>query len=321
MMAIGGYFELADRESEHPLPIEGGVWLNTGRNSLEYILKSIQKINCLYIPYYTCEVVLEPLNRNHIDYCFYHINNKFEIADEIRLDDRDYIIYNNYFGLKDAYVADLIKQYKDRLIIDNAQALFAPQNPGIKAFYSIRKFVGVSDGGVALGVDDKYSLLYAEDDSSLHNSHLIIRKLQGAEAGFKNFQQNELTLDNQPILRMCNKTRDILQHIDYQRIISCRRANFNFFEKKLVATNNLQLPSLNSFACPMVYPYWCENSQELRKILINNKIYVACYWPNVLKWSLSNSLEYAFAQNIIPLPIDQRYNEETLSRILKYLPT
>lgn len=318
---IGGYFELADYEGEHALPIEGGVLLNTGRNALEYILKSIPDIKKVYIPYYTCEVVLEPLNRNNIIFNFYCINNKFEIADDIRLEEGEYLVVNNYFGLKDAYISELAKLYGERLIVDNAQALFAPVLPGIKAFYSTRKFVGVADGGVAVGVDGKYSLLYGEDDSSLHNSHLLIRKLHGAEAGFKKFQQNELKLENQPILRMCNKTRDILHHIDYHRIISCRRANFNFFEKKLGANNILQIPSLNTFTCPMVYPYWSANGQKLRKTFINNNIYVACYWPNVLKWTLSNSLENAFAQNIIPLPIDQRYNEDHLSRILKYLPT
>jgi len=81
MKEIGGYFELADYEQADNFPHKKGILLNTGRNALEYILRSIKKIKCLYLPYYTCEVVLEPINRLGIPYRCYHINSQFEIAD------------------------------------------------------------------------------------------------------------------------------------------------------------------------------------------------------------------------------------------------
>ena len=51
-------------------------------------------------------------------------------------------------------------------------------------------------------------------------------------------------------------------------------------------------------------------------ILIDNKIYVAKYWPNVLQWSQKDSLEYELTENIIPIPIDQRYNSNDMNRIV-----
>ena len=71
MEAIGGYFELPDYE-EGVFPHQDGILLNTGRNALEYILRSIGDAKRVYLPYYTCEVVLEPLKKLHIPWTFYH---------------------------------------------------------------------------------------------------------------------------------------------------------------------------------------------------------------------------------------------------------
>lgn len=318
--AIGGYFELADRESKHDFPIKEGVMLNTGRNALEYILLHLPDIRFVYLPFYTCEAVLEPLKRlQHIEYCFYHINEKLEINDEINLQDGEYLIANNYFGIKDDYICKLYQKYGNRLIVDNAQALFASALPDMKAYYSTRKFVGVADGGIAVGVDGKESLVYEEDNSSLHNAHLLIRKEKGAEAGFSKYQEDEHLLDNQPIKQMCRNTRDILCHIDYERVKARRKHNFLYLHQELGTSNHLQIPPIDSFACAMIYPYLISDGARLRKKLIENKIFVAKYWPNILIWSESNKLEYQLANRIIPLPIDQRYDDKDMQRILKII--
>lgn len=314
--AIGGYFELADREAEGNYPVDG-VRLNTSRNALEYIIRCLPDCKHVYLPLYTCEAVVEPFKRlPDVGFSFYHINNKFEMADEITLHDGEYLIANNYFGLKDTYIAELAKQYSDRLIVDNAQALFAPVLPGIKAAYSARKYVGVADGGFAVGVSDLHALNYELDNASEHDSHLLIRKNQGAEAGFKDYQQNECKLDNQPIRRMAYQTQDLLTHIDYEKVIATRRANFEYLHQALGAHNQLVLPELNTFACPMVYPFIGPASVELRSKLIAHKIFVARYWPNVLEWAKPDDLEYTLTTRLIPLPIDQRYSKEDMDRIL-----
>ncbi|MBQ7553938.1 MAG: hypothetical protein IJT46_06245 [Bacteroidaceae bacterium] len=304
MDAIGGYFELADYEEGKGFLHEYGILLNTGRNALEYILRCIGEVKGIYLPYYTCEVVLEPLKKLHIPYSFYHINANFELVEYLQPKNGEYIIANNYFGIKDAYIQKLAEKYGTQLIVDCAQAFFAKPIPGIKTFYSTRKFVGVADGGVAYGVDGKYSLLYDEDDSTLHNSHLRIRKEQGAEAGFKEYQLNETKLDNLPIRLMCRNTRDILWHIDYDKVVAKRRANYTYLHDALKDKNLLQLPDMGSFACPMVYPFMMRRNRDLRTELIAHKVFVARYWPNVHQLD-HYELEYQLASRVIPIPCDQ----------------
>ena len=67
---------------------------------------------------------------------------------------------------------------------------------------------------------------------------------------------------------------------------------------------------------PMIYPFETEQGQNLRKKLIANKVFVAKYWPNVDEWAGEEAMETWIANHILPLPIDQRYDEEDMKRIV-----
>lgn len=315
MDAIGGYFELAEFENGVGFPHSTGILLNTGRNALEFILNYIQDIKLIYLPYYTCDVVVHTLNKLRIKFSFYHINNHFEIEDLIELKEGEYIIANNYFGIKDSYIKLLASTYKNKLIIDNSQAFFAKPLKGIKSFYSCRKYVGVCDGGIAYGIKDYHISDLPEEPSLNHSEHLIIRKQIGAEAGFAAFQRDESLLDAQPIRRMSGFTKKILEHIDYNRVKVIRKTNFEYLHKKLLEYNTIDLPDSNSFECPMVYPFSLKDSSNLRDRLIKNRIYIARYWPNIVD-SKHFSCEVSMAKNILAIPIDQRYGETEMDIIL-----
>ena len=84
--------------------------------------------------------------------------------------------------------------------------------------------------------------------------------------------------------------------------------------KELGSSNTLDLP-LEDDSVPMVYPY-LTSSEGIREKLIDNKVFVARYWPNVLEWTKNEDLEYLLAYQMQPLPIDQRYGEEEMKRII-----
>ena len=62
MNAIGGYFELELRDYG-TVYHDMGAALNSGRNALEYILRSGPRYDNVYLPYYTCDVMLQTLKR------------------------------------------------------------------------------------------------------------------------------------------------------------------------------------------------------------------------------------------------------------------
>ncbi len=316
MKAIGGYFGLELGSVNSDYKFFHTPALNSSRHALEFILRQIEPTPSLvFLPYYTCEVVLELLKRLNIDYRFYAINEEFEIAYLPELKANEYIIVNNYFGIKDNYIDRLLLHYKGKMIVDDAQAFYHLIHLGMKAIYSPRKFFGVPDGGIAWTPGTK-DIQLEPDYSTDRSLHLLRRIDAGAEAGYKEFQNNDASLIGEPMKAMSALTRSILERIDYDRVKYRRRSNFEALHQALATTNRLNIPDWNTFACPMVYPYLTEDA-SLRQHLIDNKIFVATYWPNVLEWCQEDSTEYMLTKYLLPLPIDQRYGKEDMERIIK----
>lgn len=314
---IGGYFEWEFPANNGWFPHSDGVLLNSGRHSLEYILKFLGTIKRLWIPYYTCDVVLQPLERLGIPYSFYRINKDFTLAEEVTLSEGEYIIYTNYFGLMDAYCKGMANRYGNQLILDCAQAFFAPWIEGINTFYSPRKFVGIPDGGIAY-VNKPTSLELPKDHSYDKCVHLLKRHDLTPMDGYNDFKESSHKIASSPLSSMSTLTQKMLSSLDYGAIKDRRFTNFTLLHAHLAASNELQIPTLDSFDCPMVYPYYTKNS-ELRRHLISNQIFVATYWPNVFEWTKEGEFEYDLCKNIIPIPIDQRYDVKDMMKIVEII--
>lgn len=135
----------------------------------------------------------------------------------------------------------------------------------------------------------------------------------GPEAGFKDFHKEGDSLCNQPIRIMSKLTQKMLMSIDYEDIGRKRRNNFICIHNAIGESNQLNIP-LEYDAVPMVYPYLTDK-EGMRKMLIDNKVFVAKYWPNVDEWVEIDSLEWKLANHMIAIPIDQRYGEKVMGRI------
>ena len=114
---------------------------------------------------------------------------------------------------------------------------------------------------------------------------------------------------------MSSLTKALLGSIDFVKIRTIRLENFLMLHSVLKDNNKLVINDLNELSCPMVYPFMTDDV-TLRQRLIDNKIFVATYWPNIYDWCGEGDVGYALCQNILPLPIDQRYNKEDINRII-----
>ena len=313
--AIGGYFELETVRGcgLHPQ----AAALNSGRHSLEYILRRRGNVARVYLPYYTCSVVLQPLERLGIPHSFYHVDERLRPADLPEPKEGELVIGTNYFGIGGAMLRDMAARFGNRLLVDNAQALYDAPMEGADTFYSPRKFFGVPDGGYAYCVADT-ALELPQDSSWQLMQHLLQRVDEGPESGYAAFRQNSESLAQKPLMRMSRLTRRLLGGIDYPAAAEARRANYTALHRSLGNSNKLHA-DLPADAVPMVYPYWVENGAQLRQRLIANRVFVATYWPNVLEWSAPSTLEHELASNLLALPIDQRYGAGEMQRILSIL--
>ncbi|SDD76006.1 hypothetical protein SAMN05216464_102490 [Mucilaginibacter pineti] len=313
LKSIGGYLELELPQGNEYYP--DLVHLNTGRNALEYIL--IQKrYNKIYIPYFTCEVLLEPIVKLGLKYQFYTIDDQLNPIIDFEIEPDACFLYTNYFGIKQAKVLELSSKIKN-LIIDNSQAFFSEPLAGIDTFYSCRKFFGVSDGAY-LNIKRQLAKKLPVDSSVHRFSHLIKSVDAGVEAGYSDYINNNRDLENNEIRSMSLLTRKILSSVNYNECAFVRQRNFNFLHKHLAEFNLLKFEATDDDTVPMVYPF-LNNDRHLKVHLIQKKIYVATYWPNVFKWTKKNTTENYLARCLVPLPIDQRYDLQDMFYMLNTL--
>lgn len=309
MKEIGGYFELElyNGKEYH----KSALRLSSGRNALKYILLA-QNVQKVFIPAYICDSVLEPLKELNIPYEFYNIEEKFEIVSLPKVAENQKILYVNYFGLKKKYVDSLVKAYGHKLIIDNTQSFFDLPVDGIDTFYSPRKFFGVSDGGY-LYTQHLLTKEISQDYSQPYTAHLLGRLDSDAASFYAIYKEAEQRLSRQPLKHMSEFTRRILSSIRYPYVRQRRKKNFSFLHKALGKYNLLKL-DFDSVEAPFIYPF-INNDPSLRNRLIGNKIYVATYWQEVLSNPYAGETERRFAEKIIPLPVDQRYNIKDIKQI------
>lgn len=311
-MEIGGYFGLELRKGNdyHSKAIR----LNSGRNAFEYILK-VKAYRKVYLPYFTCDVMLEPILKLRLENEFYHLNDKFEpLFDFSNVKKDETFIYTNYFGLFDHIITKLVNKCPN-IVIDNAQAFFSKPLAGVDTFYSARKFFGVPDGAY-LYINPSGSGIFEnlpENTVADRFEHLLKRIELGPEEGYEAFRKNNKRFVGEPIKKMSLLSQRLLEGINYQFVAEKRKSNFQFLYYQLKEKNLLDF-FYDGHTVPMVYPFLTDK-EDLKSKLIKQKIFVATYWPNVIDWCDSNSLEHRLAKNILHLPIDQRYGKSEMKTI------
>lgn len=306
MKEIGGYIEF--ERNYLPQLHEGAVALNCGSNCLAYLLRA-RKIRTLWIPYFLCDCVEEVCRKEGTEVCFYRINGDFTPDAELQLNDDAWLYIVNFYGqLTSEQLSGLVRRYQ-RVIVDNAQAYFDMPVPGADTLYTCRKFFGVPDGAF-LYTDAKLDVELPRDESFDRMRFLLGRFEQSASNFYEEYAANNDALSYEPLKAMSRLTDNLLRGIDYDRVKRIRTENYRYLSKRLDGINLLKLRDIEG---AFAYPLLLKEGSEIRKALIRQKIYIPTLWPNVPR---DGSLEDKYAQNILPLPCDQRYGEEEMEMIV-----
>lgn len=306
---IGGYLEL-DRYTL-PMLHEQALGLSCGRACLEYLILQ-KKIEKLAMPRFICDTVRQVCFDHSVALREYDIGPDF-LPVHLVPRENEWIYIVNYYGqLRQEQLSSFAAAFP-RMILDNAQAYFAPPLPGIDTLYTCRKFFGVADGGF-LYTDAPY--LELERDESWSRMCFVLGRFErSAQEFFPQASENNDIFASLPLRRMSRLTENLLHGIDYAAVEKIRTENFLRLHNALRGINMLDVhPVIGAFA----YPLMVKNASELRKQLISRQIYVPTLWPNVLREADIDSTEYALAGSILPLPCDQRYGAEEMDEIIKF---
>ena len=313
--AIGGYFGL-ELTYRGEIPHAGAAAFQSARAAFLALLREVRPSR-VWMPWFICDSMLEPLRMAGVPFGRYSLDESLSIDAGLVPARDEWVLYVNYFGLRDAYCRSLLERFDpSQVIIDNAQSFYSEALGAGATLYSPRKFFGVPDGGL-LVTSRAVRPPQVEDTGSLARCrHLLLRTAADAEAGYAAFTEAEATFVQQEPRALSKLTRALMQSIDYARVRDRRRRNFERLHAELCATNELQI-ELGDSATPMCYPYRTRDL-GLRARLSTSRIYVPTYWPEVVRADAGvPTSQRDLASTLVPLPCDQRYSVRDMETILE----
>lgn len=313
MREIGGYIEW--EESQGSAYHTDCLSLNCGRSALACLIQ-LKDIRQIALPYFLCGSIYKVCRKYGVSVRFYHINENFG-PDTVVPEKGEYVYLVNYYGQTDRkYIEHMRGIYSGKVIVDNAQAFFEKPLDGVDTLYTCRKFFGVADGAYLYTDAPASGLDMPADESFDRMRFLFGRYERAAEEFYPEYVKNNEFFSDEPVKRMSRLTGNLLRGIDYEFVKRRRTENFSFLHERLKGLNRLSLKIPQG---AFMYPLWIADGDRVRKRLLEQKIYIPTLWPDVLEQCRESDPEYGMAENILPLPVDQRYSREDMEYMAERL--
>ena len=304
---IGGYLEL--ERFTGPMLHEKALALSSGRACLSYLIEQ-RKIRKIALPDFNCDIVEAVCRIHEVKIRFYPVGADLR-PKTLQTEEDEWFYLVNFYGQLSTDELQRIAARVPRLIVDNAQAYFDLPLKGVDTLYTCRKFLGVPDGGFLYTEAPEKTL--PADESRERMGFVLGRFERPAGEYFAAAAQNNDDLSMEP-KSMSELTKNLLHAVDYDRVKTKRTENFRLLHEGLGSVNCLNLRETEgAYAYPLMLP----EGQKIRKKLIEQKIFVPMLWPNVPEQQPADSEACRLAEQILPLPCDQRYGAEEMTFIIK----
>ena len=304
---IGGYLEL--ERFTGPMLHEKALALSSGRACLSYLIEQ-RIIRKIALPDFNCDIVEAVCRAHEVKIRFYPVGADLR-PKTLQTEEDEWLYLVNFYGQLSADELQRIAARVPRLIVDNAQAYFDLPLKGVDTLYTCRKFLGVPDGGFLYTEAPERTL--PEDESRERMAFVLGRFERPAGEYLAAAARNNDDLSMEP-KRMSELTKNLLHAVDYDRVKTKRTENFRLLHEGLGSVNCLNLRvTEGAYAYPLMLP----EGQKIRKKLIKQKIFVPMLWPNVPEQQPADSEACKLAEQVLPLPCDQRYGTEEMAFIIK----
>ena len=309
MREIGGYIEF---EHFHgPMLHEGMIALNCGRSCLRYLIRA-RNIRKIVLPVYCASSVRGACRSESVGIRYFLVGKDW-MPKDVTLAEDEWLYLVNYYGQLTQEKIRATKERYGRIIVDNAEAYYDEPVDDVDTLYTCRKFYGVADGGLLATDAPRPSEHFARDESYERMHFLLGRFERTASEFYTEYAKNNDFLAGEDIKRMSRLTENLLRGVDDAAACARRTENFERLAEAFRDVNGLGLHTpVGAFAYPLLVPH----GAEVRRKLIAEKIYIPTLWPNVLTEAKPGSWDYTLAQDVLPLPVDQRYGAEDMAYLI-----
>lgn len=310
---IGGYFGL------QLLPLEGASHymaspflhkFQSARASLFALLREI-KPPSIWLPKFLCDSMIDAALTHGTEVKYYDLTRNLCVNEGVVLKPGELLLFVNYFGLCATSQKDAIARFgAENIILDHSQAFFDGMHNVFAVIKSPRKFFPVPDGGLFFS-RALTCRAYDKDVSSINRMHhLLQRAAFNAKEGYSSFLEAEKSLNDCAPLEMSNLSQRMLEASDF---LSARlKRNENFLMLHDVFKDVNQFPIMfDEIDGPLCYPLMI-SKENLRRDLIEAKVFIPTYWNEVLRRVAPNSIEAKLVSDCIAIPCDQRYGQDQM---------
>jgi hypothetical protein len=307
---IGGFFELELPTSSLSYHTSA-IALSTGRACLRLMIKNLKITKC-YVPFYTCDALYDPFRLENVELEYYGLNEDLEPAWLPDLNQGEYFLYINYFGIKSSAVEKLIEHYSDSVLIDNTHLFFHKGYKDNWSFTSARKYFGVPDGAylyAPMVIDLDYPRF---TDASVN--HNVLRLLGKQEESYKAYEAYEKSLTSE-IQKISVVSERLLALIKYEDVKEIRRNNFNYLHSHLGDINKLEIDIARDDV-PFAYPFIASEVVD-KKAFYKENLFVPSLWFDPCRRSDPKfAFDSELSNRLLPLPVDHRYDGADMERLV-----
>lgn len=320
------------------------VLLSTGRAAENIVLDDVESRNpnvnkVAIVPPYTCHTVLEPFYKHGYELYTYRVSINLETSaidlKEVIEDKKPGIVLiHRYFGF-DTVVGcrDIIDEYSEKGIVfieDGTQSLFSNYEALNTDYYtgSLRKWAGLPDGGFAVSKKTLFRAKPNEYDVELTEAKLSASYeknsfIQGLEVEKQHFLN--LYAEAEQILNAEHKyykispvSIGVFNKLDKKELIKRRRENYSCLFERIKVREWIRpiLGQLTEEVVPLYFPIYVEDRLAFQARLREERIYAPIVWPLPDKIPHICDEAKTLYDNLICIPIDQRYDIDDMMRII-----
>ena len=314
-------------------------YTRSGREAIALAAEAMGQ-GVVLIPAYCCWSMELPFEKSGWQVEYYRLNEDLSVDLAFLAQQMDKfapkaVLVMNYFGFvpTDDVVSFVKKHSPESYVIEDfTQCLFwvdQQLNPAVDAYVaSIRKSVGVPDGGLIMSSLPLKTVLLKKEDTLFSSLHRIAGREKTCygysadaelKAGFRDLQGKAGTdiKENYGLYQISEEARSVVEHTIVDNVRYARQANYAHLYSMIADCGGLKVlfePSDNNKA-PFMMIVLSENRDEFQKALAQKGVYAQLLWPLKDKAKALCPVSKKMEEQMLAIPIDQRYNWDDIEEI------
>lgn len=325
---------------------DGKILFSLCREALYAIASSLgssEKI--VLLPSYTCDTVITPFKELGWKCVYYPVDLQLRIDVFATLNlysqsHANLILVHPYYGKdldgEEVALLETIHEKGCKIAVDLTQCIFSAQRLQCVDYYvgSYRKWFAIPDGGYLepkVGADLFDSELVENDEFvSLQRDAMYLRGLyfqtdnEEVKGVSRRLNKMAVEMTDYHIFPhvMSAFSYGLLKNENTRLNQEKRLANYSFLLDKLITVDGCRILCDNMVevsSAPLYFMIYVDDRITLQRMLSEQHIYAPVIWPVVYEEVLVNETVKYIYDHILAIPIDQRYDEGDMAKIVSII--